>query len=254
MTQLVLAHQDADVRWLRLNRPERRNALNPALVTALRSAVREAVADADTRIVVIAGAGRSFCAGADLGHLRVLAEQEHDPLPFLASISECFTEIEQAPKPVVAAVHGHVVAGGLELALVCDLVVAQRGTLIGDGHLRSGLLPAAGSSVRLPRKVGEPLARWLILSGRLLPAEAFVASGFVHAVAAPDDVDSVLADILEGLRSSAATAQRHGKRLLNEQARLIHETGLAREQRAFVQNWHDSNVAMALTRFAERSA
>lgn len=254
MTQLVLVHQDGDVRWLRLNRPARRNALNPALVSALRTAVQDAIADTATRIVVIAGTGRSFCAGADLGHLRALAEQGDDPLPFLARISECFTEIEQAPKPVVAAVHGHVVAGGLELALVCDLVVAQRGTLIGDGHLRSGLLPAAGSSVRLPRKVGEPLARWLILSGQLLPAEAFVTSGFVHAVADPDELDYVLADVFGGLRSPAATAQLQGKRLLNEQVRLIHETGLATEQRAFAQNWNDSNVATSLTRYAERSA
>lgn len=254
MSRLVLVHQDGDVRWLRLNRPERRNAFNPDLVAALRGAVRDAIADRATRIIVIGGTGRSFCAGADLGHLRTLAEQGRDPLPFLAGIAECFAELEQAPKPVVAAVHGHVVAGGLELALVCDLVVAQRGTLIGDGHIRHGLLPAAGSSVRLPGKVGEPLARWLILSGQLLPAEAFVASGFVHAVADPDEFDGVLAGVFDGLRSATTAAQRQGKRLLNEQVRHRHESGLAAEHRAFAQNWNERDIALSLTRFVERSA
>src|SRR6185437_2121292 len=192
MTEPLLVKQDGDVRWLRLNRPGRRNALDADLVAALDDAVCEAIDDLRTTVIAIAGEGRSFCAGADLVHLHSLAKQGRDPLPFLSRIADCFDRLETASKPIVAVIHGHAVAGGMELALACDVVIAEAGALVGDGHVRHGLLPAGGSSVRLPRKVGEPLARWLILTGQLLPAEAFVPSGFVHAVADPPALDSTV--------------------------------------------------------------
>jgi enoyl-CoA hydratase/carnithine racemase len=157
----LLAAQEGDVRWLRLNRPERRNALNPGLIAAIDAEIMDAGRDPDTRIIVITGQGPSFCAGADLHYLRALADNGHSPGQFLTAVSDCFTRLERCPKPVVAAVHGHLVAGGLELALACDVVVAQAETLIGDGHIRNGLLPAGGASLRLRppgRRVAGPVA------------------------------------------------------------------------------------------------
>jgi enoyl-CoA hydratase/carnithine racemase len=247
----LLVSQQQDVRWLRLNRPERRNALNPALVAALDAAVGQAAADPGTRLVVIAGEGPSFCAGADLRHLEAIAADGNDPRAFLASVSACFSRLERCPKPVIAAVHGHVVAGGLELALVCDAVLAREGTLIGDGHVRNGLLPAGGASVRLPRKVGEPLARWLLLTGELLPAEAFVPSGFVHAVAPEQLFDGLIASVLDKLRAPHRPAQSRVKQLIGEAA-TADADALAGELRAFASHWHGNDVGAELRAFLSR--
>lgn len=245
----VLVEQAGPVRWLRLNRPHRRNALDPGLVTALDAAMAEAMDDAGTAVVVIAGQGPSFCAGADLHCLRSLAEAGADPVPFLAGIAACFDRIEQAPKPVIAAVHGHVVAGGLELALACDIVIAQAGTLIGDGHLRHHLLPAAASSVRLPRKVGEPLARWLLLTGELLPANAFTGSGFIHHIAPADQFRGAVSTLADRLARRAGPTQTAAKYLLAGHLRHTQDGAADREHDAFTRNWRDADVVAALTRF-----
>ncbi|MEV7225445.1 enoyl-CoA hydratase/isomerase family protein [Polymorphospora sp. NPDC051019] len=245
----VLVEQRGEVRWLRLNRPRRRNAIDPALLSALDAAVAAAATDPDTAVVVLAGTGTSFCAGADLRHLRSVAATGADPLDFLGRVSACLDRIERVGKPVVAAVHGHVVAGGLELALVCDVVVAREGTLIGDGHVRNGLLPAAGSSVRLPRRVGEPLARWLALTGGLLPAEAFTASGFVHAVAPADRFDELVAATAGRLARAAGPAQTGFKNLLYDVRDLPAGPALAAELDAFGAHWAATDMTAALDRF-----
>ena len=250
--ECVEVERVGDVRWLWLNRPERRNALDPMLATALAGAVDDAGDDPDTAVVVIAGRGVSFCAGADLHHLRELAATGGDPMPFVSGLSATFTRIESLPKPVVAAVHGHVVAGGLELALACDVVIAREGTMIGDGHVVNGMLPAAGGSVRLPRKVGEPLAAWLMLTGELLPAEDFVASGFVHAVACEAEFPQVLAATVDRLRARSGGSHGRVKRLLAA-GRDGAGAALAAELAVFGDHWHDasSDTLGALTRFLE---
>ncbi|MFC0534215.1 enoyl-CoA hydratase/isomerase family protein [Phytohabitans kaempferiae] len=234
--------------WLRLNRPAKRNALNPALVGALGAAVRDAVDDERVRVIVIAGNGPSFCAGADLGYLHDCARLGRDPLTFLRTVSDIFTAIAHSPKPVVAAVHGHAVAGGLELALVCDVVVAQTGTLIGDGHVRNGLVPGGGSSLRLPRLVGEPLARWLLLTGELVPAEQLLPSGLVHAVIPHEGFDEGVDDVAARLAGVHAGAQRVVKTLLH-QARRHDDALLDAELAAFASHWATTDMASNLNAF-----
>lgn len=245
----LLVHQRDGVCWLRLNRPTRRNALNPQLVAALDQGIRRAERDSQTEVIVIAGEGPSFCAGADLQHLHELATAGRSPTRFLSAVSACFTRIEQIPKPVVAAVHGHAVAGGLELALACDVVVGQAGTLLGDGHLRNGLLPGGGASVQLPRKVGEPLARWLMLTGEFLPVEAFTATGFVHAVASADRFPTLIDKTVAQLRGSAVSAQQRLKRLLHESRDLDATEALAHELSTFDDHWNSDEIAAFLRRF-----
>ncbi|SER51580.1 Enoyl-CoA hydratase/carnithine racemase [Streptomyces sp. yr375] len=244
----VLTEQTGAVRRLRLNRPESRNSINPELIQALDAAVAAALADPDTEAVVISGNGPSFCAGADLRHLLELARTGGDPLAFLARISECFTRLETAPKPVIAAVHGHVVAGGLELALACDAVVARAGTVIGDGHIRNGLLPGAGSSVRLPRKVGDPLARRLMLTGELLPAEQFVPSGFVQVVADAEEFEATVAAVALSF-TGLPPGQARLKHLLADPT--VPEA-LSRELKVFAEHWHEQDIAARLIRFFDQ--
>lgn len=237
------------MRWLLLNRPQRLNAIDDRLLAALDQEIAAAAEDAGAEVIVLAGRGRSFCTGADLRHLLAVAERDGDPTAFLAEVSACVTRLERCPKPVVAALHGHVVAGGLELALVCDVVVAAEGTLIGDGHVRNRLLPAAGSSVRLVPRVGMGLGRRLLLSGELLPAERFLASGWVQAVVAPDGLREHAEETVRALAATAGPAQRNIKALLAELEDLSPGEGLAAELRAFAANWREADVPAALTAF-----
>lgn len=249
---LVVEQRDA-VRWIRLNRPHKRNALDPALVAALDHALSAALDDEDTRALVIAGAGPSFCSGADLDHMLSLATEGGDPISFLTDVTRCFARIEQAPLPVVAAVHGHAVAGGLELALACDAVIAATGTLIGDGHVRNGLLPGGGASYRLPRKVGEPLARRMILGGELLSADALLACGFVHSVVPIQDLAHAADNLAELLGTAGRGSAARVKRLLNSRCEPSSGAASAHELRVFSEHWHGSDIADHLHRFTNPS-
>jgi enoyl-CoA hydratase len=247
-TGVLCARQRGRVRWLWLNRPKVRNALNAELITSLRAAVTDAEQDATVDVLVIAGTGASFCAGADLRYLLCLAGPTH-PVDFLTTVSDCFTAISRSPLTVIAAVHGHAVAGGLELALSCDLVVAEAGTLIGDGHVRNNLVPAGGSTVRLRRRVGDSLARRLLLTGELLPVEQLSTSGFITAIAKRGQLYAEVDQLARRLPANRAAARASIKHVLG-----MAETDqlLAAELDAFRTHWDTEDVRAALTAFLDQ--
>lgn len=168
-TSLTVDDQIPGVRFITLNRPERLNALDGPTLVALEEAIRACAAPAvDIRVIVVRGAGRAFCVGSDLKWLAssgVLA----DPAAHLRNqdrMAAAFAAVETAPQIVIACINGHAVAGGLELALACDLIVADEDAQIGDAHLRKNLLPSGGSSQRLPRKIGMARAMYYLVTGR----------------------------------------------------------------------------------------
>ena len=246
MTELLVDQRGA-VRWLRLNRPHRRNALDPTLIGALDQAVTDAEADPGTTVLVIAGQGPSFCAGADLTHLLRLATEGRRVVEFLSRVSALFSRLETTELPIVAALHGHAVAGGLELALACDVVIATEDTLIGDGHVRNQLLPAGGASVRLPRRVGPALARYLMLTGNLLPATEL--RGWLHDVVPTGQLDNTAQRVAEELATAAGPAQSRVKRLLVRTDALSPAEGLEAELTTFAAHWDSAPVADALREF-----
>lgn len=245
----VLVEQRGPVRWLTLNRPDQRNALNADVITALDAQVTAADDDPDTAVVAISGAGPSFCAGGDFREFLALDEAGTHPVQFLHAVSACFTRITQAATPWVAVLHGHAVAGGLELALACDLVVAANTTLIGDGHVRHGLLPAGGSSVRLPPAVGPGLARRLLLTGELLPATDFAASGWIDAIVPPQQLEDAAMAACHRLAAAAGPTQSSLKQLLHRQDGLDPQAALAAELDAFADNWTTQPVSTVLRSF-----
>lgn len=251
----LLVEQRGTVRWLTLNRPAQRNALNAALIRALDEQVTAADADPGTAVVAVTGAGPSFCAGADLQHLLSLHREGTNPVRFLEQVSRCFTRIAAAATPWVAVLRGHAVAGGLELALACDAVVAADTTLIGDGHLRRSLLPAGGSSVRLPLAVGQGLARRLMLTGELLPATSFAASGWIQDIVPVERLEEAGTAVCERLAGVAGPSQSSLKALLHRTSGAEPGAALAAELDAFAENWTDQPVSTALEAFlAARSA
>ena len=247
--------QHGAVRRFLLNRPRQRNALDAELIDALTDALTDAEQDAATQAVLIAGAGPSFCAGADLRHLLALNDAGHTPMSFLRTVSAFTRRLETSPLPIVAVLHGHAVAGGLEIALACDVVVAEDGTLIGDGHIRNHLVPGAGASVRMRARLGDALGRWLALSGELLPVERFLPTGWLHAVVESGHGASEGQRLAEILAAAANPAQSAYKLLLadlDESTAL--EAGLDLELRAFDRHWANHNVPNALRAFLVRRA
>ncbi len=168
--------------WITLNRPDALNAITPAMVSGINAALDKAQ-QLDVRAVVLTGTGRAFCAGADLKFVRSEAGNEETALSrFLDTVLLVMNRLEAFPMPVIAALNGLTLAGGLELMLCCDLVVAARSAKLGDAHANYGLLPGGGGSVRLPRKIGSTRAKYLLYTGEFLPAEQLVAAGLVNEV------------------------------------------------------------------------
>jgi enoyl-CoA hydratase len=165
------------IRTLTLNRPQSRNALSAALRRQFFAALRDAEADDSVDVVVLTGADPVFCAGLDLKELGDTTE--------LPDISPKWPPMT---KPVIGAINGAAVTGGLELALYCDILIASEQARFADTHARVGLLPTWGLSVRLPQKVGVGMARHMSLTGDYLSAEDALRAGLVTQVVPHDQL------------------------------------------------------------------
>ena len=232
-----------------LNRPRVRNALNPSLIQTMRDALADAERRA-TQVVLLNGAGPSFCAGADLRFLESHdAHGDHTPRKFLSDIWDLTIALERSPVAFVAALHGHVVAGGLELALACDVVIAADDTLIGDGHVRNNLLPGGGASARMERALGRGMSSWLALSGALESAADPGFGAWLRGVVPLDDLGRRSTQVVQALLRAPASAQARYKRLLHESHDLLTLFDRDAELDEFERHWNSEDVPEALRRF-----
>ncbi len=183
----VLYQAEAGVATLTLNRPESLNALTGAMHGELKAAIDRAAADSDVRCLVITGAGRGFCSGADLVSSSVVS----DGVPDLGKTLEThynplIRKLRDLPKPIIAAVNGVAAGAGANIALACDLVLAARSSLFIQAFCKIGLIPDAGGTWLLPRHVGRARAAGLALLGDKLPAEQAEAWGLIWKVVDDD--------------------------------------------------------------------
>lgn len=215
MTGLLTALEDGVLR-LTLDRPEKRNALDSATVEALHEGLERAALDSGVRVVALAGAGKDFCAGADLAEL--LASRDRPPAENAAHalrLGEVFLAIRRLEKPVVALVQGRALAGGCGLATACDLVVAADTARFGYPEVQRGFVPAMVLTL-LRRQVGERVAFDLAATSRLLAAEEARAFGLVSRVVPAARLEEEGAALLASLASASPTALGLTKRLLYE--------------------------------------
>jgi methylglutaconyl-CoA hydratase len=206
---------EAGVRTLTLNRPERRNALNDELVAALTGALADAALDDGVRVVVIRGEGPDFCAGADLAALERIAASA-DPARNLAdaqALGALLVLMRRHPRPIVAAVHGHALAGGAGLATACDLVIARDDAIFGYPEIDIGFVPAMVMAL-LRRAVGEKVAFELAVSGSRMGAEEAASLGLVNRVVPGAEWDTGVARYAEALAARSSSAVSLTKRLL----------------------------------------
>jgi methylglutaconyl-CoA hydratase len=210
-----------------LNRPEIHNAFNAHLVADLRNAFRGLAADDVTRVVVLTGAGESFCAGADLRWLQAAVEFtiEENVRDALA-LTEMLDAIASCPKPVVARVNGAALAGGAGLVAASDIAIAADSARFGFTEARLGLVPATISPY-VVRRIGESQARALFLTAERFPAQRALAIGLVHQVVPPDQLDAAVARTVENLLRGGPLALSETKALI-EGLRTVPADDLAR--------------------------
>jgi enoyl-CoA hydratase/carnithine racemase len=214
------------VAWWTLNRPRELNALNADLFARLAAATEEAAADPEVRVVVIRGTGeRAFSAGADLDELDGSSEQEAQAI--LARGGAVFSAIERLGKPVIAAVDGYALGGGLELALACTLTLVSTNASLGLPEVRLGLIPGYGGTQRLPRAIGLARALDLILTGRTIAAAEALEIGLLTRVA--DDALAAAIALAEEIAAFPQGTVRSDLRAAREGFGLALEDGLALE-------------------------
>ncbi len=215
MESALLSRTNGPVAVLTLNRPARRNAIGSDVLGLLAAAVAAAAADDQVRALVIAGAGRAFCAGADLTEIEALPDARAFR-GFIARMTEVYQLIADCPKPSVAALHGVAFGGGLELALACDLRVAERDARLGVPEMKLGVLPGAGGTQRLPRLVPAGIAKQMILTGEPITAPRAHALGLVNELAGPGEAVTAALGLAGQLAAGAPLALAAGKRLIDQ--------------------------------------
>jgi len=210
--ETIRLQREDGITWLTLDRPEALNAMNPQLIAELRDFLARLPAERDTRVVVLRGAGRGFCAGLDLKDPPT-GEGLSDALAIQRRVSELAILMRRAPQPFIACVHGAACGGGFALALASDVRLAGESARMNAAFIRIGLSACdVGVSYLLPRLVGASLASELLLTGRFIDARRALAVGLVSAVVP----DAGLEEHARGLAREMLAATPLGLRLTKE--------------------------------------
>ena len=239
---VVLLEPAPPIAVLRLNRPDKLNAISAAVIRALEGHLDDLAHDGAVGAVVLAGGERAFAAGADVDDLPAPAEAQ--------AFVETWRCVLDFPKPVVAAVSGHCLGGGFELALMCDIIVASETARFGLPETGLGLLPGAGGTQLLPRTVGRSLAAEMILAGRVLTAGEALAHGIASRVVPGAELDEAARSVATAIASKGPVAIRFAKAALQAARALPLAEGLARESASFAalldtEDWVEGRSALA---------
>jgi methylglutaconyl-CoA hydratase len=201
-----------------LNRPESHNAMTPEMIAALTAAFREVNERDEARLVTLTGAGRSFCAGADIGYMRQAADYTFaENVADGEAIFDLMAAVDTCHKPVVGRINGAAIGGGAGLVSCCDIVVAVERAIFAFSEARLGILPAVISPFVLA-KIGAGPARELFLTGERFDAAHARRIGLVHHVVAEDELDTAVAERIKQLRQAAPGAQAAAKSLIRRVA------------------------------------
>ena len=213
MSPILITNEGA-IRIITLNRPEKRNALNDELIAALKDAFREADADESVKCIVIRGAGKDFCSGADLSALQKIATASHEEnLEDARSLGELYKLVRRVRQPVIAAVRGRALAGGFGLALACDLVFAHDDARFGFPEVKIGFVPAMVAAI-LRRNMSEKDAFATLTFGYEISAGELRDRGVIEGTIHDEDFDSEIIAIAKQYEKLSASAVQMTKRLL----------------------------------------
>ncbi|WP_028310855.1 enoyl-CoA hydratase [Derxia gummosa] len=247
---LVLRDARDGVVTLTLNRPARFNALSEAMLDALGAALADTAADADARCVVLAGAGKAFCAGHDLREMRGQPRLDYYRELF-ARCSTVMQAIRAVPVPVIARVHGVATAAGCQLVAACDLAIAGESARFAVSGINVGLF-CATPSVALSRAVSAKRAFDMLVTGRFIDARTAAEWSLVNEAVPDDQLDAAVADKAAVIRAKSPAAIRHGKALFHRQRELNLADAYALAGEVMAQNMMEADACEGIDAFLEK--
>ncbi len=244
---------DGFVATITLSRPEKRNSISQQMLTDIGRALDQ-IEESDCRVVVVRGSEGNFSAGADLDYVAGLIEEtpwrfEAEFLPF---VQDTMNRIEDLPLPTIAVVEGYCLAGGFELMLCCDVVLAAKSARLGDGHSIYGFLPGSGGAYRLKRKVVAVRAKYIAYKGEFFAADDMREMGIVAKVCADEKIAVEAEALARTLSERSPIGLKRMKELIDIAAQSDRSGGLAAERTASAAHIGTYDMREGLAAFAEK--
>ncbi len=215
--ETIIYQKNNAVAKITFNRPEVLNAMNRTMVQEIGEALEDAEKDNDIRVVVITGSGKAFCTGMDLKFAKEELNTSQAEQDFFRWANEVMLRrIETMPKPVIAAINGYAMAGGIEIVTVVDLAIASEDAVIGDQHMKYGLLGAGGAPYRIPLLLGIRKAKELIFTGKTVSGKEAQQIGLVNQAVPQDKLESTVDTLAAELARKSPISMRISKSLINQ--------------------------------------
>ena len=234
---------------LTISSPATLNALNSTILAELDAFV-DSLDPATTRALVITGEGKSFVAGADISEMAHLSEAEG--LAFGQRGAAVFKKIEDLPFPVIAAVNGFALGGGCELAMACDIRIASAKAKFGQPEVGLGIIPGFSGTYRLPKLVGQGMAKELIYTGKVIAADEALRIGLVGSVVEPEELESAVDALLAAILKNAPVAVRYAKACINGNYDLTADEAIDLENRYFAKCFTTADQKEGMAAFLEK--
>ena len=245
--------QKGSTAWLTLNRAAAMNSISLSIIERMEEVLPRLAADDSVRVVVLTGAGPAFCAGADLKEVLAGRDLPAGEADFLDRVCEnVMNPLRDFPKPVIAALNGITMAGGLELAMCCDIVVASEDARIGDAHANFGVYPGAGGAAVLPRLVPHNVAKYLLFTGKTLSAADMRTYGLVNEVVPAEQLEQAVTELAQLLASKSPIALRRMKEVANASMDKSRDAALEHEQVMLRKHQRSFDMAEGLRAFSEK--
>ncbi len=234
--------------WILLDRPEKRNALSPAMIAQIGAALDRASADDRARAIVLTGREPAFCAGADLGTSQGLAEGAEGSQPPFVNL---LRRLQDSAKPVIAAINGSAFGGGLGLVAAADVAIASSTAVFSFSEVRLGLIPAMISVVVLP-KIGLHQARRLFLTGRKFSAEEAKSYGLIHHVTPPEELTAAVLEEAEEIAKGGPNAIAEAKRLIREIPKLPEDEAFTKASTWLAERMQSEEAREGMAAFSKK--
>jgi enoyl-CoA hydratase/carnithine racemase len=241
----------AGTEWITFQRTDQLNAMSMQMLREMADALETAIADNAIRAIVLTGSGRAFCAGADLKEVAGARHEPGEP-DLLDLVEHTFGLMRHGPKPVIAAVNGLAMAGGLEMVMACDLVFAAESAQLGDAHSNFGVFPGAGGAAILPRRVGLNRAKYLLFSGENISAQDMMDWGLENKVVPDAELRDAVQAFTDRLAYKSPAVLRRMKAVANRSLNVDETAALAEEMlnlRAHMRSW---DMREGLAAFSEK--
>ena len=248
--ETILVERDQRVGIITLNRPQALNALNSQVMREVTSAAAELDSDPGIGAIVITGSAKAFAAGADIKEMAALTFADAFDADFFAA----WGKLAAVRTPTIAAVAGHALGGGCELAMMCDLLIAADTAKFGQPEIKLGVLPGMGGSQRLTRAIGKAKAMDMILTGRNMDAAEAERAGLVSRVVPADQLQSEAMSVATTIAQMSLSAARMAKEAVNRAFELPLSEGLLYERRLFHSAFATDDQSEGMAAFVEKRA